>query len=105
MRGDKVIVALTLAGAVALFASAARAGCNDPDVPTVRSDINNECQCTGNHGQYVSCVARHVKAAVGSGPGQIDQNCTGKVKSCAARSTCGHKYTFVTCSRCEPGAC
>jgi len=44
---------------VGLFASAARAGCSDPRVDSVRATINSECPCTGNHGQYVSCVAYH----------------------------------------------
>ena len=59
MRRKELVLALALAGAVGLFASAARAGCSDPRVDSVRATINSECPCTGNHGQYVSCVAYH----------------------------------------------
>ena len=97
------VLTLTLAGAVALFASGARAGCNDSRVAAVRAQINTECTCTGNHGQYVSCVTRHVNDAVRNN--QLDVNCKGAVTRCAARSTCGKKTGFVTCAICEPGAC
>jgi len=103
MRRKGFILALALAGAAGLFASAARAGCSDPRVDSVRASINGDCPCTGNHGQYVSCVAHHVRDAVRNG--DLDVNCKGKVTRCAARSTCGKKTGFVTCPICEPGTC
>jgi len=95
-----VLAALT---SLALSASVARAGCNDPDLDTVRDRVLAACPCTGNHGQYVSCVARTVRDAVTSG--ELDVNCKGKVVRCAARSTCGKKEGFVTCTICVPGTC
>jgi hypothetical protein len=103
MRRKTVVLMLTLAGAAGLFASAARAGCNDPRVATVRADINTKCTCEGNHGAYVSCVARAANKAVRDG--LLDVNCKGAVTRCAARSTCGKKTGFVACAICEPGAC
>jgi len=99
----KIVVMLAAVGALALSASTASSGCNDPDVDTVRDRLLAECPCTGNHGQYVSCVAHEVRAAVTSG--ELDTNCKGKVVRCAARSTCGKKEGFVTCTICEPGTC
>ncbi len=43
MRRKELVLALALAGAVGLFASAARAGCSDPRVDSVRATINSEC--------------------------------------------------------------
>jgi hypothetical protein len=99
----RIIFALALAGGFSLLASISHAGCNDPDVDSVRATINSECPCTGNHGQYVSCVTHHVREAVSSG--QLDVNCKGAVTRCAARSTCGKKSGFVTCAICDPGTC
>ena len=71
----------------------------------VQAAINEACSCTGadNHGRYVSCVAHVVRRL--REDGTIPRNCTGKVKRCAARSTCG-KPGFVTCRRpidsCDP---
>src|SRR2546428_12675316 len=108
MRRKELVLALALAGAVGLFASAARAGCSDPRVDSVRATINSECPCTGNHGQFVSCVAHHARDAVRHG--DLDVNYTGNVTRCAARSTCGKKTGFVTRPIREPctsptGAC
>lgn len=98
-----LILGLMLAGGVALLGSPAQAACTDPDAPAVRDRILAECPCTGNHGQHVSCVAHKLKDAVSSG--ELDVNCKGKVVRCAARSTCGKKSGFVTCSICDPGTC
>src|SRR5262245_61435775 len=98
----RVVFVLALAGALGA-ASIARAGCNDSRVAQVRTTINQTCTCNGNHGQYVSCVARTVSAAVRNG--DLDVNCKGKVVRCAARSTCGKKTGFVTCTICVPGTC
>lgn len=63
----------------------------------VQSQINAECSCdeASNHGRYVSCVAQVVNRL--SKNGTIPTNCRGRVKRCAARSTCG-KPGFVTCT-------
>ena len=94
---------LAIVTPLVLSASGARAGCNDPDLETVRDRILASCQCTGNHGQHVSCVAHEVREAVATG--ELDVNCKGKVVRCAARSTCGKKEGFVTCTICAPGTC
>ena len=98
-----LILAVALATSMSLLGSQARAACTDPDAPAVRDDILESCACTGNHGQHVSCVAHKVKEAVASG--LLDVNCKGKVVRCAARSTCGKKSEFVTCTVCQPGTC
>ncbi len=92
-----------VAALAALGVSSAFARCADSRVPEVRAEISRACPCTGNHGQYVSCVAHHVRDAVRDG--DIDTNCKGAVTRCAARSTCGKKSGFVTCAICEPGTC
>ena len=71
----------------------------------VQQAISAACTCDGqaNHGRYVSCVAHVVKRL--SDDGAIPVNCKGKIKRCAARSTCG-KAGFVTCrvatDTCDP---
>ena len=100
---QRLVLGVLFAGGLALAASSAPAACTDPDAPAVRDDILASCPCTGNHGQHVSCVAHKVKDAVSSG--LLDVNCKGKVVRCAARSTCGKKDGFVTCSVCDPGTC
>ena len=97
-----IVFVLALVGALATT-SPASAGCSDSRVAAVRTQINQTCTCTGNHGQYVSCVARAVSAAVRNG--DLDVNCKGAVTRCAARSTCGKKSGFVTCAICSPGTC
>ena len=99
----RLALGFVLAGGIALFASPALSACTDPDAPAVRDEILASCPCTGNHGQHVSCVAHALKEAVASG--RLDVNCKGKVVRCAARSTCGKKDGFVTCSVCDPGTC
>jgi hypothetical protein len=63
--------------------------------------ITAECPCDNarfsNHGRYVSCVA-HVVRRLSQPGGPIPLSCRGRVKRCAARSTCG-KEGFVTCLR------
>ena len=95
--------AIAAVAIVGLSAVRVQAGCNDSRVATVRATIDAECPCTGNHGQYVSCVAHHVRDAVTSGA--LDVNCKGAVTHCAARSTCGKKTGFVTCAICSAGTC
>jgi len=82
-------LALAVMAPLVLSASGVRAGCNDPDLETVRDRILATCECTGNHGQHVSCVAHKVNDAVRSG--LLDVNCKGKVVRCGARSTCGRR--------------
>ena len=99
----RIAFALALLGGIGVTGSVASAGCNDARVAQVRAQINQSCPCTGNHGQYVSCVAHNVRTAVKNG--DLDVNCTGAVTRCAARSTCGKKSGFVTCAICSPGTC
>jgi hypothetical protein len=109
----KLGLAVALAGGAALVASMANARCSDSRLASVREAILASCQdasssngngpCTGNHGQYVSCVARAANAAVRNQ--ELDRNCKGKVVRCAARSTCGKREGFVTCTICNPGTC
>jgi hypothetical protein len=107
----KIVLVLALVGGIGVFASVASAGCNDPDLNTIRDEILASCAtpnethqgCNGNHGQFVSCVAHAVNDAVREE--RLDVNCKGKVVRCGARSTCGKKEGSVTCSRCEPGPC
>ncbi len=69
----------------------------------VQAAIDANCTCStgatvsGNHGNYVSCVAHQVKmlSTVGNPP-PVPTTCKGQITSCAARSTCG-KAGFVTC--------
>ena len=66
----------------------------------VQAAIDANCSCQtmngrNNHGRYVSCVAHEVKRL--SDEGAIPVECKGKVKRCAARSTCGKKEGFVIC--------
>ena len=98
-----VIIALALVAGIGLVGSQARAAeCSGPAFQQVRDSILQGCPCT-NHGQHVSCVAHAVKQAVADG--DLDVTCKGKVVRCGARSTCGHKAGFVTCSICDPGTC
>jgi len=99
----RLILALVVAAGVAMLASTARAQCSGTDFNSVRDSILAACPCTGNHGQYVSCLTRAVRDAVRNN--QLDVRCKGKVVRCGARSTCGHKSGFVTCSQCVPGTC
>ena len=84
--------------AVSFLLGVARVGdaaCTDPRVNTVRMGAEATCHCTTatNHGQYVKCVAAYAKSQV---PANLDKNCTGAVKKCAAKSICG-KPGSVTC--------
>ncbi len=88
------------------FASAARAQtptATPVDCDAVRCQVQAaiaaNCSCDGgNHGQFVSCVARTIKHAA------VPRQCRGKVVSCVARSTCG-KPGFETCQRQRFGTC
>jgi len=62
----------------------------------LQETLAQECTCdeAGNHGQHVRCVAHAVNALARSN--DIPKNCGGKIKRCAARSTCG-KPGRTTC--------
>jgi hypothetical protein len=71
----------------------------DPTTDPDKSDMANaraavaancNCQTAVSHGAYVSCAAQQVNAVL------VNRSCAGKVKKCAAHSTCG-KPTAVTC--------
>lgn len=98
MKITTLVTSLGIAAAVALGALPARAERVDcePARCAVQAAIAAKCSCpdAGNHGQYVSCVARVVRDL--SNEGAIPVNCRGKVTRCAAKSTCG-KPGFVTC--------
>ncbi len=101
----RAIVTIMLTGLVVLSGSSARAETDcEPARCAVQAAINAACDCStaSNHGRYVSCVAHVVKQL--STNGTIPTNCKGKVKRCAARSTCG-KAGFVICTIPVPGAC
>ena len=83
------------------LARAGHAGCGkDPGdnqkVIDARAAAEAQCHCATatNHGTYVSCVAGVANDRVKAG--QLPANCKGKVKKCAAKSTCG-KPGFGTC--------
>src|SRR5437870_5329928 len=71
-----------------------------------QSSVSSDCPCDDprftNHGRYVSCVAHVVNRL--SRDGSIPTNCKGKIKRCAARSTCG-KVGRVTCTITSTGTC
>lgn len=90
------------------FPASQTAAQNEIDCDAARCDfqtaINTRCPCetAPNHGKHVSCVARYVKQLAREG--KIPTRCEGKIKRCAARSTCG-KDGFVTCTFNELGTC
>lgn len=100
---------LVLAAAAVLVAMpAAPVSAQAPDCEAARcavqAEINQHCSCeqASNHGRYVSCVAHVVKRL--SRDGTVPTQCKGKIKRCAARSTCG-KAGFVACTITELGTC
>ncbi len=96
-----VVRGLLIAAVVLGTANLGFAGCQDDDPDgskraQARSDIAMSCDCASatNHGEYVSCVAKHANDEVTANV--LPKSCKGAVKKCAARSTCG-KPGFVTC--------
>jgi hypothetical protein len=71
----------------------------EPARCAVQQAINTDCPCDlsgqSNHGQHVSCVAHAVRDLARADV--IPINCKGKIKRCAAKSTCG-KPGFVVCN-------
>jgi hypothetical protein len=99
----RLVVRGLLALSVVLgVARASQAGCGaDPGdnqkVIDARADAESQCgPCAAatNHGVYVSCVAGVANDRANNN--LLPKNCKGKVKKCAAKSTCG-KPGFVTC--------
>lgn len=60
-----------------------------------RADIQAACPCDAapQHGAYVRCVVRAVKAMAARGA--LAGRCRGKLVRCAARSTCGKPGTVA----------
>jgi hypothetical protein len=85
------------------------AGCGDNPgdnqaVIDARAAADSECTAAGNgcanaenHGAYVKCVAGVAKARSESDPQLLPTNCKGKVKRCAAKSTCGKPGAVRCC--------
>jgi hypothetical protein len=100
--------AIALGGAILLSLGAQRV-LAAVDCEPARCAVQTElaaCPCdSANHGRYVSCVAHVVNSLSRMDPPLIPTNCKGKVKRCAARSTCG-KPGFVVCDiptgTCDP---
>lgn len=96
----RALLAMTALAVLVMAAPAAAADDCAAARCLVQQEINDTCSCDVkhdryNHGRYVSCVAHVVKRLADSGA--IPTNCKGKIKRCAARSTCGKKAGFVTC--------
>jgi hypothetical protein len=97
----RIALALAIVTPLVLSASAARAGCNDPDLETVRDEISPPARAPEPR------AARELRRARRQGRGherQARRNCK-EGRRCAARSTCGKKEGFVTCTICVPGTC
>ncbi len=64
------------------------------DVANARAAVAAACDCAGalSHRDYVRCAAAEAGAAL------VNKGCTGAVKHCASKSTCG-KPGFVACCR------
>ncbi len=64
------------------------------DVANARAAVDANCNCAAaaSHGAYVSCAAQQADAVL------ANRSCRGRVKRCAAKSTCG-KSGFTTCCR------
>jgi len=100
---------LAVAAAFTLMATAVRAQdtaltCEDARC-IFQQEVTANCSCeeAGNHGQYVKCVGRIVRALTADN--SEFKSCRGKIIRCAARSTCGKKEGFVTCNRNKTGIC
>ncbi len=71
-------------------------------LPAVQASVALSCDCATavNHGQYVRCAGKVVKAMVADG--SVGKSCKGSMVRVFAKSTCG-KVDAVTC--CVAGAC
>ena len=77
-------------------------------VQNARTQVASQCDCANapDHGTYVRCAADIASTDAGldpMDPNFLPSNCKGKVKKCAAKSTCG-KLGFVTCCVTKNGA-
>jgi len=84
---------------LAMPSVAGAAKCSDEAaVAAARAAAEATCDCdgSGTHGEYVSCVNDVARERVAAGT--LPANCKGEVTRCAAKSTCG-KPGFVTCCR------
>jgi len=103
------------AGVLAWCAVGGQATAAPPDCEAARCAAQSalaDCPCdlgvpggtaaATNHGQYVSCVA-HAVNGLAKGK-SIANNCKGKIRRCAARSTCG-KPGAVVCLIPRLGTC
>lgn len=89
-------------------------GCDVAASSAIQAFVDIECPCDGvddgaggtvawkNHGRYVRCVARAVKAAAREAG--VKRRCVRSLVPCAAWSTCG-KRNAVTCVVPTLGAC
>ncbi len=102
--------AVVLLSARLAFASCATDDPGGSKTMAARQQVATDCTCdqgnppTVNHGQYVSCaanVANTRSSLPSSDPNFLPKTCKGKVKKCAAHSTCG-KPGFVTCCITNP---
>lgn len=92
-----VASAVVLSGAGLALAKCGDTPGDDQAVADARAEVAASCDCNAlTHGDYVSCAAAVANARALAG--SLPNNCKGKVKRCAARSTCG-KPGFVTCCR------
>jgi hypothetical protein len=98
----RTLIGSILAGVLVLgVAQAGYAGCgaepgDNQAVIDARAAADAQCDCATatSHGAYVSCVAGVANDRADND--LLPKNCKGKVKRCAAKSTCG-KPGFVTC--------
>jgi hypothetical protein len=102
--GSKQIASLAALALLVGVAATARAATDCEAARCAAQSALEQCSCTGatNHGQYVSCVAHVVNGLAKDGT--IPTYCKGKIKRCAAKSTCG-KDGFVTCQIPKVGSC
>src|SRR5262245_12086922 len=102
-------------GLLAWCAIGGQAAAAPPDCEAARCAVQSdlaECPCdlgvpggtaaATNHGHYVSCVAHAVNGLAKDKT--IPNNCKGKIRRCAARSTCG-KPGAVVCLIPRLGTC
>jgi len=105
MRHGRVIAVLSalVLSLVLLFPFSVFAACGDDPgdavkVAAARAQVEQDCHCAtaANHGDFVRCAADVARQRARDRT--LPPACKGRVKKCAARSTCG-KPGFVTCCR------
>ncbi len=109
MTASAVLGAALLAATVQLgFAKCGDEPGDAAAVQNARTQVASQCDCANapDHGTYVRCAADIASTDAGldpMDPNFLPSNCKGKVKKCAAKSTCG-KLGFVTCCVTKNGA-